>query len=452
MKLSDRVKDKLKKINISSLAFFAISMISITLAWFAYTNTVSSNMNINLKSWNVRITKNNTNVSNTFSININDLYPGAQTFDETYTIHNDGDIAAKISYNIKSFRIFNTEYTTTNSISFAQLERDYPFVLSFTHGSRYLAPGSTSTFNVNCQWPLDSGNNELDTRYGQMAYVFYQQEQRFHNQNSSYQMRSGLELKIEIVISQYIDETNSFATDSWDTIELAVEKGDTSKYNVGDTKTISMDVDGDGTNENYTVRIANKSTNSNCSNENYSQTACGFVVEFQDIITQKAMRETYINVGGYPATNVYTYLNKTLVGRLPTDIQNVLAKTRVISGYGNNGIDTSNFTTTDNLYLLSSEEVYGIDGGGHNFYDTAHGTSQQLDYYSNNGVTYSTNSLRGANLDKAIKQYNSSISWWWLRPADSSGDGVFHAVDSGGYFCRNLAYICDGVAPAFRIG
>ena len=39
-------------------------------------------------------------------------------------------------------------------------------------------------------------------------------------------MRSGLELKIEIVISQYIDETNSFATDSWDTIELAVEKGD----------------------------------------------------------------------------------------------------------------------------------------------------------------------------------------------------------------------------------
>ena len=450
MKLSDRVKDKLKKINISSLAFFAISMISITLAWFAYTNTVSSNMNINLKSWNVRITKNNTNVNNTFSININDLYPGAQTFDETYTIHNDGDIAAKISYNIKSFRIFNTEYTTTNSISFAQLERDYPFILSFTHGSRYLAPGSTSTFNVNCQWPFDSGNNELDTQYGQMAYDFYQQEQQLHNQNSSYQMRSGLELKIEIVISQYIDETNSFATDSWDTIELAVEKGDTSKYNVGDTKTISMDVDGNGTNENYTLRIANKSTNSYCSNENYSQTACGFVVEFVDVVTKMKMRDTNTNVGGYPATNVYTYLNKTLEELLPTDLQNVLAKTRVISGHGSG--DADNFTTTDKLYLLTLEEVYGIDGGGNNFYDTAYGTSHQLEYYSNNGVTSSTNSHSGTNLDKAIKQYNSSNSWWWLRSAGSgsinfSFQNVYVTGDWGG----NGASKTGGVAPAFRI-
>ena len=444
MKLSDRVKDKLKKINISSLAFFAISMISITLAWFAYTNTVSSNMNINLKSWNVRITKNNTNVNNTFSININDLYPGAQTFDETYTIHNDGDIAAKISYNIKSFRIFNTEYTTANSISFAQLERDYPFVLSFTHGSRYLAPGDTSTFNVNCQWPLDSGNDELDTQYGQMAYEFYQNEQQLHNQDSSYQMRSGLELKIEIVISQYIDETNS-----WDTIELAVEKGDISKYNVGDTKTISMDVDGNGTNENYTVRIANKSTNSNCSNSSYSETACGFVVEFQDIITTMKMRDFSTNVGGYPATNVYTYLNKTLEGLLPTDLQNVLAKTRVISGHGLN--DTDNFTTTDKLYLLSTEEVYGIDDDQDYFYDTAYGTSHQLEYYSNNGVTFSTNSWSGTNLDKAIKQYNSSNEWWWLRSTRSDTNDVFRSVYFG-FLDSDFALATDGVAPAFRIG
>ena len=445
MKLSDRVKDKLKKINISSLAFFAISMISITLAWFAYTNTVSSNMNINLKSWNVRITKNNTNVNNTFSININDLYPGAQTFDETYTIHNDGDIAAKISYNIKSFRIFNTEYTTANSISFAQLERDYPFVLSFTHGSRYLAPGDTSTFNVNCQWPLDSGNNELDTQYGQMAYDFYQQEQQLHNQNSSYQMRSGLELKIEIVISQYIDETNSFATDSWDTIELAVEKGDTSKYNVGDTKTISMDVDGNGTNENYTLRIANKSTNSNCSNENYSQTACGFVVEFVDIVTQMQMRDdTITNVGGYPATNVYTYLNKTLEGRLPPDLQNVLATTRVITGHGSN--DSTNFTSIDNLYLLSGVEVFGSDN-----YDTAAGTTHQLEYYSNNGVTYSINYYYGTNLDKAIKQYNPPEGWW-LRSAYSTTSTLFFFVYDDGSLSNISANYSSGVAPAFRIG
>ena len=432
MKLSDRVKDKLKKINISSLAFFAISMISITLAWFAYTNTVSSNMNINLKSWNVRITKNNTNVNNTFSININDLYPGAQTFDETYTIHNDGDIAAKISYNIKSFRIFNTEYTTANSISFAQLERDYPFVLSFTHGSRYLAPGDTSTFNVNCQWPLDSGNDELDTQYGQMAYEFYQNEQQLHNQDSSYQMRSGLELKIEIVISQYIDETNSFATDSWDTIELAVEKGDTSKYNVGDTKTISMDVDGNGTNENYTVRIANKSTNSNCSDENYSQTACGFVVEFVDLVASKQLhQEAAINNGGYPATIVYNYLNKEFESKLPIDLQNILAKVRVVSGH--NYSESNNYTTYNRVYIFSLIELS---------YDIAHSeanTSRKLDYYNNGG--------------NAKKMYqNNDLCYWTRTPVyDMTYKYSWFVISSyGGRYIGWSNENC-GVAPAFRI-
>ena len=432
MKLSDRVKDKLKKINISSLAFFAISMISITLARFACTKTVSSNMNINLKSWNVRITKNNTNVNNTFSININDLYPGAQTFDETYTIHNDGDIAAKISYNIKSFRIFNTEYTTTNSISFAQLERDYPFVLSFTHGSRYLAPGSTSTFNVNCQWPLDSGNNELDTQYGQMAYDFYQQEQQLHNQNFSYQMRSRLELKIEIVISQYIDETNSFATDSWDTIELAVEKGDTSKYNVGDTKTISMDVDNDGTTENYTLRIANKSTDSNCSNENYSQTACGFVVEFVDLVALKQLhQEEDINDGGYPATIVYNYLNKEFESRLPIDLQNVLAKVKVVSGH--DYYESNNYTTYNRVYIFSLVELRN---------EVSHSeanTSRKLDYYNNGG--------------NATKMYQNNYLRYWTRTPvyNAAYQGSWFTISQYGGHQTNVSDVNCGVAPAFRI-
>ena len=74
MKLSERIKNKLVKVNLTSVLFFAVSMISITLAWFAYTNTVSSNMNIDLKAWNVKITNNNTEVNNTLTINITDLY------------------------------------------------------------------------------------------------------------------------------------------------------------------------------------------------------------------------------------------------------------------------------------------------------------------------------------------------------------------------------------------
>ena len=98
MKLSDRIKSKFTKVNLTSIAFFAVSIMSTTLAWFAYTNTVTSNMNVNLKTWDIKITKNNTEVSNVFDITINNLSPGMTDFQEDYVIHNNGDIPAKITY------------------------------------------------------------------------------------------------------------------------------------------------------------------------------------------------------------------------------------------------------------------------------------------------------------------------------------------------------------------
>ena len=177
----------------------------------------------------------------------------------------------------------------------------------------------------------------------------------------------------------------------------------------GDTKSVTIN------GNNYMVRIANKSTAQNCGNSDYSQTACGFVVEFAEIVEKRAMNSTATNVGGWPATEMRTYLNGTFYNSLPSDLQAAIKPTRVISGYGSNGTDSANFTSTNQtLYLLSPEEVFGTDDGQYHFFDTAYGTSHQLEYYSNNGVTYSTSSWNGTNLDKAI--------------------------------------ITRGVAPAFRIG
>ena len=46
-----------------------------------------------------------------------------------------------------------------------------------------------------------------------------------------------------------------------------------------------------------------------CKNDNYSKTACGFVIEFEDIITKHAMNSGNTNVGGYPASSMHTYVN-----------------------------------------------------------------------------------------------------------------------------------------------
>ena len=117
----------------------------------------------------------------------------------------------------------------------------------------------------------------------------------------------------------------------------------------------------------------------------------------------------------------------------------------MISGHGSTSGET-NFETQDKLYLLSSEEIYGdFANSSKAEYDTALGTSKQLDYYKNQGVT--TSSYVGA-----IKQYNENNSWWWwLRSAYSAGTNFFPTVNAEGNWSYNFAYPSGGISPAFRI-
>ena len=156
-----------------------------------------------------------------------------------------------------------------------------------------------------------------------------------------------------------------------------------------------------------------------------------------DAVTTMAMMDTRTNVGGYPATNVYTYLNGDLLNSIPEDLKGVIADTRVVSGHGSS--DSSNFTSLNQkLYLLSGKEVYGGDSS-----DTASGATRQLDYYSGKGVTQSTNVLY------ARKQYNGTYSNWWLRTAYSTY--IFRGVYLHGYPGIIDASSTNGVSPAFRI-
>ena len=89
---------------------------------------------------------------------------------------------------------------------------------------------------------------------------------------------------------------SSFATDSWSTIAYSIKGGNTCKYNVGDTKSVNV-----GTFGTHTVRVSNKSKPSSCSSSTYSQTACGFVIEFADIIVRYNMNPA----GTYNGKNYY---------------------------------------------------------------------------------------------------------------------------------------------------
>ena len=227
---------------------------------------------------------------------------------------------------------------------------------------------------------------------------------------------------------------NRFAIDNWETIATNVKNGNMCGYHVGDEKEIELTGFG-----KHNVRISNVSA---CESET-SKTACGFVIEFVDIITRYQFNSSGLNVGGWRDTKVRTYINETIYKSLPRDLQNIILTTKVISSYGKN--DSANFETEDKLYLLSSEEVFGdfatSSMAGH---DTSAGTSKQLDYYKNQGVTLS-------NFEKSIKQYEGNNDYWWLRSVSDDNPWCVYDVANTRGWSNTSAMSYDGISPAFRI-
>ena len=247
----------------------------------------------------------------------------------------------------------------------------------------------------------------------------------------------------------------SFEDDSWITISHAVKINNTSKYKVGDTKTVDL-----GSLGTHTLRIANMSTPNECNDSNFSQSACGFVLEFVDIITGHVMNpsgdhngETYNygwNKDGWPASAMYKFLNdesdsSSIINLLPKELKNVIKPTITVSGRGSK--DTVEYFTSpeDKLYLLAPKEIYS---DWSDQYDSAKDSTRQLDYYKIKGVTTNRKDWNGA----IKKDSAGTAKWWWLRCAYSYSSDSFYFALGTGYWNYNYANITRGVSPAFRIG
>ena len=109
----------------------------------------------------------------------------------------------------------------------------------------------------------------------------------FKDTNANQNYNQGKKFSGVLGIEEY--KAPDFATDSWSTIIANVKAGNGNEYAVGSTKEVNLGT----TYGTHTLRVANTSTPSECSTTGFSQTACGFVLEFADIITTHAMNDTY---------------------------------------------------------------------------------------------------------------------------------------------------------------
>ena len=220
---------KYLKINMIPIIFIATSFIFTTFAWFAYSGLRKVSTEVDVKAWYIELSKSGEVVTNDIVITLDDVYPGMETVDEVVNIENKGDSNAKLSYKIVSARILDSsidgEALENNEFLSDSLSHDYPFHVNIDLSKNYIASnGDSSTFEVSVSWPLDSGNDNLDSLWGTNAYNFQQGEQRKLIENPNYEVRPAIQIVISIVAEQYIDTNTSS--------DMRYTLGDTILYDV----------------------------------------------------------------------------------------------------------------------------------------------------------------------------------------------------------------------------
>ena len=360
-------------------------------------------------------------------------------YEFTVDVTNEGSIDAMIDSISSKIKIGDGEET---EIIPTGVNRNLPSYLNYSvtysdgveiAPKQMLVSNATETFKVRVEFSTDIDEEDLPRT----------------NQLLSLNFRVNYVQKDNTAID--VLHPRNLGDDDWDTIISNAQNGKASMYVVGSTKEVDM-----GTLGTHTLRVANTSTPAECSTTGFSETACGFVLEFADIITTYQMNPYDDsgsvngdgNKGGWEYSDMRTYVNSDIYNALPSTLKNAIINTTVVSGHGYN--DSANFTTTDKLYLLSPHEVWeDVDGNtrdGIDYLDNAYNNTRQLDYYKNNNI-------KTSSCYSAIKKNGTSNYDWWLRSARSTNEGTFFEVGpSGGWSYDDSDDDVNGVSPAFRLG
>ena len=179
------MKGRLQKLfkNVKRIRYFlifAILLLSINAyAWFIYITKVDTGITARIRSWNVLFQVHNNNIASEVNFSIGEIYPGMADFNDYATIANTGETGGEASFTIKSIQILNDTYDDddyTQAELLDILNNEYPFEIDISLTDTTIAPGHTEYFNIDVTWPYESGDDEEDTYWGNVAYTFLQND------------------------------------------------------------------------------------------------------------------------------------------------------------------------------------------------------------------------------------------------------------------------------------
>ena len=148
-------------------------------AWFIFATRVSSSLEVHVSSWNVSFKVDDQESSTNMIIDVGKIYPGMPDFQKVVTVISSGETKATLSYKYKKVILMGKTYEVGSQYTEEDLknmmEQDNPFKVSVVIDQEHLGEkDGTGSFTINVTWPFESGNDELDTQWGEEAYEYYE--------------------------------------------------------------------------------------------------------------------------------------------------------------------------------------------------------------------------------------------------------------------------------------
>ncbi len=193
-----KILNGIKKIKLRTLILLILLLMFSSYAWFVFISTVSVGLEAHVVAWKVTFSVDNTE-TNSIAIDVGRIYPGMDNYSKNIVIRNAGEVDGKLTYEIQRMVVLGQAYELSDTVTSEDLqetlENDFPFsiVVGIDGQDDNIIPiGATRNVQISVVWPLDGGNDVLDTQWGEDAYDFYQE-----NGPTSTSVHIDLLLKVE---------------------------------------------------------------------------------------------------------------------------------------------------------------------------------------------------------------------------------------------------------------
>lgn len=168
-----------KKVKLKTLILLIVLLSFNSYAWFIYATKVSGGLTAHITSWNVKFKAGEEEITTNVVFEVDRIYPGMEKQTKKLTAFNEGEMKAILSYEIKKIRILTDEYTVSQEFTqedLIEMLKNYPFKLTFEIDKTNLnQENGSAEFDVSLTWAFESGNDALDTEWGEKAYEYNEQ-------------------------------------------------------------------------------------------------------------------------------------------------------------------------------------------------------------------------------------------------------------------------------------